>query len=296
MGIIDKVDLAASVAGRPAGAAPPGRRARSPRRPGPLVRAPHGRALGCRSTRRAPPGAVRRRPGDRRRADRDGRGPRARPGRHRAHDHPGGADHPRREARGERRSARGLAWSHSRATSALSGAVPLPPGLDLDRAEARVKNGVLTVRFPKVDARPGAPHSNRDMIRRRALNGRTTCAREDSMGKVIGIDLGTTNSVVAVMEGGEPRRHPQPGGEPPDPVGRRLHQGRRDPRRPDRQAAGRHESREHRLLDQAVHGPPLRRGRSRRSSSSPTRSSRRPTATSGSRSAARSTPRPRSRR
>jgi HSP20 family protein len=34
--------------------------------------------------------------------------------------------------------------------------VPLPPGLDVDRAEARVKNGVLTVRFPKVDARPGS--------------------------------------------------------------------------------------------------------------------------------------------
>ena len=34
--------------------------------------------------------------------------------------------------------------------------VPLPPGLDLDRAEARVSRGVLTVKFPKVDARPGA--------------------------------------------------------------------------------------------------------------------------------------------
>jgi len=33
--------------------------------------------------------------------------------------------------------------------------VPLPPGLDYDRAEARVKDGVLTVKFPKVDARPG---------------------------------------------------------------------------------------------------------------------------------------------
>jgi HSP20 family protein len=33
--------------------------------------------------------------------------------------------------------------------------VPLPPGLDLDRANARLKDGVLTVRFPKVDARPG---------------------------------------------------------------------------------------------------------------------------------------------
>ena len=80
------------------------------------------------------------------------------------------------------------------------------------------------------------------------------------MGKVIGIDLGTTNSVVAVMEGGEPGRHPEPGGQPPHAVGGRLHQGRRDPRRPGRQAPGDHESREHRLLDQALHGPPLRRG------------------------------------
>jgi HSP20 family protein len=34
--------------------------------------------------------------------------------------------------------------------------VPLPPGLDLDRAEARVRNGVLTVRFPRAGGRPGA--------------------------------------------------------------------------------------------------------------------------------------------
>ena len=33
--------------------------------------------------------------------------------------------------------------------------VPLPSGLDLERAEARVSNGVLTVRFPKRTARPG---------------------------------------------------------------------------------------------------------------------------------------------
>jgi HSP20 family protein len=33
--------------------------------------------------------------------------------------------------------------------------VPLPPGLDLDRAEARVKNGVLTVRLPKAGAGSG---------------------------------------------------------------------------------------------------------------------------------------------
>jgi HSP20 family protein len=34
--------------------------------------------------------------------------------------------------------------------------VPLPPGLDLDRATARVKNGVVTVTFPKVAAAAGA--------------------------------------------------------------------------------------------------------------------------------------------
>ena len=33
--------------------------------------------------------------------------------------------------------------------------VPLPPGIDVDRAQARVKDGVLTVTLPKVDARPG---------------------------------------------------------------------------------------------------------------------------------------------
>ena len=34
------------------------------------------------------------------------------------------------------------------------GSQPLPPGLDLDGAEARVRRGVLTVRFPKVAAHP----------------------------------------------------------------------------------------------------------------------------------------------
>ena len=33
--------------------------------------------------------------------------------------------------------------------------VPLPPGFDLDHAEARVKRGVLTVRFPKTVAATG---------------------------------------------------------------------------------------------------------------------------------------------
>jgi len=36
--------------------------------------------------------------------------------------------------------------------------VPLPPGLALDRAEARVKRGVLTVTIPKATERPGTRH------------------------------------------------------------------------------------------------------------------------------------------
>ena len=83
--------------------------------------------------------------------------------------------------------------------------VPLPPGLDLDRAEARVKDGVLTVKFPKVTdapARAGCPSTYPDHSR--AIGSPSACREETRMGKVIGIDLGTTNSVVAVMEGGSP--------------------------------------------------------------------------------------------
>jgi HSP20 family protein len=36
--------------------------------------------------------------------------------------------------------------------------VPLPPGVEIDKAEARMKHGVLTVRFPRSAARPGARH------------------------------------------------------------------------------------------------------------------------------------------
>ena len=78
--------------------------------------------------------------------------------------------------------------------------------------------------------------------------------------KVIGIDLGTTNSVVAVMEGWAARRDREPGRRSNDAIGRRVRQGRRAARRSGREAAGRHESRAHHFLDQAFHGPPLRRG------------------------------------
>ena len=53
--------------------------------------------------------------------------------------------------RGERRAEQDDGHIHDSFLRTIS----LPPGLDVDRAEARVKNGVLTVRFPKTTARPG---------------------------------------------------------------------------------------------------------------------------------------------
>ena len=80
------------------------------------------------------------------------------------------------------------------------------------------------------------------------------------MGKIIGIDLGTTNSCVAVMEGGEPVVIPNPEGQRTTPSvvaftknGERLVGAAG-------QAAGRDQSEEHDLLDQALHGPAARRG------------------------------------
>jgi HSP20 family protein len=60
--------------------------------------------------------------------------------------------------RGERREERkdkkrgSVEWRHG----SFVESVALPPGVDLDRAEARVRNGVLVVRLPRTQARSGA--------------------------------------------------------------------------------------------------------------------------------------------
>ena len=59
---------------------------------------------------------------------------------------------------------------------------------------------------------------------------------------------------VAVMEGDASVGHSERGGRPDDPFGGGLHQDGRAAGRPGREAPGRHQPREHDLLDQAVHG------------------------------------------
>ena len=76
------------------------------------------------------------------------------------------------------------------------------------------------------------------------------------MAKIIGIDLGTTNSVVAVMQGGEPVVIPNQEGARTTPSVVGIHQNRRAPGGPGGQAAGDHQSREYDLFDQAIYGAP----------------------------------------
>ena len=74
------------------------------------------------------------------------------------------------------------------------------------------------------------------------------------MSRAVGIDLGTTNSVVVRSRGRRAGRRSERRGFPDDPVGRRVLQERRDPGRRGRQAPGDHEPRPDRPLRQASHG------------------------------------------
>ena len=87
--------------------------------------------------------------------------------------------------------------------------------------------------------------------------------------KVIGIDLGTTNSVVAVMEGGDPVVIPNSEGGRTTPS---VVAFTKDGERLVGQVAKRQaitNPKQHGLLDQAVHGPPHERGDGPRSKSVP---------------------------
>ena len=73
------------------------------------------------------------------------------------------------------------------------------------------------------------------------------------MAKAVGIDLGTTNSVVAVMEGGQPVVITNSEGSRVYAVGRRLHQNRRAVGRADSETPVRAQSGKHHLLGQALY-------------------------------------------
>ena len=61
------------------------------------------------------------------------------------------------------------------------------------------------------------------------------------MSKIIGIDLGTTNSCVAVMEGGEPKVIPNAEGARTTPSVVAFSKNRRAYGRPGRKAPGHHQ-------------------------------------------------------
>ncbi len=73
------------------------------------------------------------------------------------------------------------------------------------------------------------------------------------MARAVGIDLGTTNSVVAVLEGGEPTVIANSEGRPDHPVRRRLRPQRRGARRAVGQEPGRHQRGPDHPFGQAAH-------------------------------------------
>ncbi len=82
------------------------------------------------------------------------------------------------------------------------------------------------------------------------------------MGKIIGIDLGTTNSCVSIMDGGKARVIEKLRGRSHHALDRRLHQGRRSAGRRLGQAPGGDQPEEHLLRGEAPDRPQVHRRRS----------------------------------
>ena len=168
------------------------------------------------------------------------------------------------------------------------------------RAQFGAQGRAAGLRAERPAAAAGARHRSGQGLNRsrKAPNKGLTRApvqtrRSRPMAKVIGIDLGTTNSCVADHGGRQAPRHREQRGRPHHAVDRRLHEGRRSAGRPAGQAPGGHQSAEHPLRGEAPHRPQVRRrGRAAGHQDGPVQDRRRPTtATPGSRCRARRWPR-----
>ena len=149
--------------------------------------------------------------------------------------------------------------------------VTLPFPVQADKVKATYRDGVLTITLPK--AEEIKPRRSRSTC----SNAATAAGGEPASPPHTGTaDRGQQEST-SDGEGDRhrpwhdelgrrscgrrrPHRHPQPGGEPSDALRGGLHEGGGHPRRAGGQASGHHQPREHRLLHQALHGAPVRRG------------------------------------